>query len=103
MQCVLRDELKSRGTAGKSLPQITQHHREQPRLLHQTCRDQGPCDSTPVSLLLSALVASPAGHQQCISFIFMAFIPLLLAVPEATQDAIYLEEIHLKHNLMHIP
>lgn len=36
-------------------------------------------------------------------FIFMAFILLLLAVPEGTQDAIYLEEIHLKSNLMHIP
>lgn len=36
-------------------------------------------------------------------FIYVAFIPLLLAVPEGTRDAIYLEEIHLKNNLMHIP
>lgn len=56
-------------------------------------------DSTPVSLLAFSL----AGHQQCIYFIFMAFILLLCAAPEGTQDVIYLEEMHLKNNLMYIP
>lgn len=59
--------------------------------------------STAGSLLLSVLVFCLAGHQQCMYFIFMAFVLLLLAAPEGTQDAIYLEESHLKNNLMHIP
>lgn len=66
-------------------------------------RKEDSTGDTPVSLLLSVLVFSLAGHQQYMYFIFMAFILLLLATPEGTQDAIYLEKIHLKNNSMHIP
>lgn len=68
--------------------------------------DQGPCKvtdrKTALLLLLLVLVPRLAGHKQPMCFIFMAFIVLLHAVPEGTQDAIGSEQVQVKNNLMHI-